>query len=428
MSRSLIPQLGKYETVLALLRVCEPALRNVELSAELRVALTEGLARLVACLPARDDCARQALAALLGPPCTLLQATLAQAATADAGWLRESAENVATQVTLIGSSIRFCDRYTDNPERNPVLPVMQGGVWELLMQVAHGYRAHGAVVQAMCELYSRMMATMNTLMRPLLPQLLQSLALSFTTTPVVGVLATLRDAIERYGGGQHAAHDEELQHVLSGVMTALVESVCAWLLATKEPEAQPELLTAFWEMCHRCLVFQPGLLLSLPCTGQLFEAAIACVRHQEFQHTRAVLTFICLFMCPTEAANPYRETSVCCLQSSGKRLLRECLSGLAAVSPDNLVDHQVELMRVLVEACPGAVATWLKELLAAPEGMTTGSVDPQGKTMQAFAALVLQQPALPQTEFQCVASDFSRICRGKLGPEALDRYLMRAGP
>jgi hypothetical protein len=44
-----------------------------------------------------------------------------------------------------------------------------------------------------------------------------------------------------------------------------------------------------------------------------------------------------------------------CTQASGKQLLRECLSGLAAVSPDNLVDHQVELMRVLVEACPGSL-------------------------------------------------------------------------
>ena len=93
--------------------------------------------------------------------------------------------------------------------------------------------------------------------------------------------------------------------------------------------------------CHRTLVFQPGLLLSLPCTPTLFEAAIACVRHQEFQHTRAVLTFICLFMCPTESANEFRETSAHCLQASGAKLLRECLSGLASASPDNLVDHQV---------------------------------------------------------------------------------------
>lgn len=83
-------------------------------------------------------------------------------------------------------------------------------------------------------------------------------------------------------------------------------------------------------------------------------------------------------------------------------------------------------MRVLIEACPGAVSTWLTELLASPEDLATGAISPQSKAMTAFAHLVLQQPALPQTEFQCVVSDFSRICRGKLGPEALDRYLTKS--
>ena len=68
-------------------------------------------------------------------------------------------------------------------------------------------------------------------------------------------------------------------------MTVIIQHTCAWLSSSSDPEGQPELLTAFWEMCHRCLVFQPGLLLSLPCAPQLFEAAISCVRHQEFQHT-----------------------------------------------------------------------------------------------------------------------------------------------
>ena len=149
------------------------------------------------------------------------------------------------------------------------------------------------------------------------------------------------------------------------------------------------------------------------------------MRHQEFQHTRAVLTFVCLFMCPTEGANEFRETSALCLQKSGARLLRECLSGLASASPDNLVDHQVELMRVLIEACPTAVRKWLQDTISTP-GFACGAVEPHGQTMATFAALVLQQPALSTGEFQCVASDFSRICRGKLGADALNRYVGQA--
>lgn len=86
-------------------------------------------------------------------------------------------------------------------------------------------------------------------------------------------------------------------------------------------------------------------------------------------------------------------------------------------------------MRVLIEACPSAVAGWLTQLLANPHGrLALGSVvEPQGKVMRTFAQLVLQQPALPQGEFQSVASDFSRICRGKLGADALDKHLNKAG-
>ena len=95
-------------------------------------------------------------------------------------------------------------------------------------------------------------------------------------------------------------------------------------------------------MCHRALVFRPGMLLELPCAQQLFEAAVGCVTHQEFQHTRAALTFLCLFMSGTDAHALYRETAAHCLQASGVHLLRSCLAALATQSPEILIDHQVE--------------------------------------------------------------------------------------
>ncbi len=413
-------QLGKAEMVHALLSFCDSPMRNETLTPGLRVALVEGLARLVASLP-REEHAQQALSALILPPCQLLQQSLAslppptEPPTASP---KEIVEAVATHLSLIASSIRFCDRF--KPERHPVLPVLQG-CWPLLMEVAGRHRGEPIVVQAMCDLYSVAMGTMGTLIRPLLPQLLSHLAGAFQSTPVTGCLTTLRDAVERFGKDS----DPELSELLGHNMSVVIKHTCAFLRSSPDPEAQPELLSAFWEMCHRCLVFVPGLLLApAGCAPELFEAGIACVRHQEFQHTRSAISFICLFMCPTEAANQFRETSAICLQTQGKQLLRECLSGLASASPDNLIDHQVEMMRVLIEACPSAVGTWLREILDAPQGVSFGVIDPQGEAMRTFAMLVLQQPALPQTEFQCVASDFSRICRGKLGPESLERYVL----
>jgi hypothetical protein len=191
-------QLGRIETVRALLGICEPAMRNDALSSGLRVALVEGLARLVASL-SREEHAQQALAALIAPPCQLLQGlltTLPAHTEPPSAIPKEVVEATATHLALVSSSIRFCDRY--KPDRNPVLPVLQG-CWPLLMEVAMRFRGEPVAVQAMCELYSRAMATLQALVRPLLPQLLQHTASAFQTTPVVGCLTTLRDAIERFG-------------------------------------------------------------------------------------------------------------------------------------------------------------------------------------------------------------------------------------
>ena len=54
-----------------------------------------------------------------------------------------------------------------------------------------------------------------------------------------------------------------MANALSHVTGGLVESICAWIRAAPDPEAQPELLTAFFEMCHRTLVCKPSLLLNL---------------------------------------------------------------------------------------------------------------------------------------------------------------------
>uniref|UniRef100_A0A7S4EXH9 Uncharacterized protein n=1 Tax=Chrysotila carterae TaxID=13221 RepID=A0A7S4EXH9_CHRCT len=106
---------------------------------------------------------------------------------------------------------------------------------------------------------------------------------------------------------------------------------------------------------------------------------------------------------------------------SGAQLVRQCLIGLVGASPINLVDHQVELLRVAAEACQGAVHGWLVDAFQSP-GFSCGSLDPQGPAAAALVKLVARQPALSTSEFQSIVSDFSRTCRGKLAPNALDRY------
>ena len=418
-------QLARAETIHGMLQACAPSLRAEELPAELRVALVEGLARLVAQLSKPEEAA-QALHALVEAPCTTLGALLQQApppqqpqppgAPPQPPVPPEMGAAVATQLQLIAAAIRYCDQF--RPERHPVLPVLQH-CWPLLQAV--GARlALPVVVQALCELYSRAMTSLKQLLRPLLPQLLGQIHAVFGSTPVIGCLTCVSQAIETYAA-EDDAEENEVANALSHVTGGLVESICAFIRGAPDPEAQPELLTAFFEMCHRTLVCNPALLLNLAAVPTLFDAAIACVCHQEFQHTRAALTFLCLFMSGTQDAGPHREAAAHCMHARGADLMRQCLVGLSGTSPPNQLRNLIETMRVLVEACPGAVQSWLLAIVQAP-GFHCGAVDPHGGTMATFAQLLARQASLSTGDFQCVVYDFSQICRGKLAAESLSKY------
>lgn len=206
--------------------------------------------------------------------------------------------------------------------------------------------------------------------------------------------------------------EPEEEEALSDTLGRLVEVMCSVMNAS--PEAEPELLTAFFGMCHRCLVFRPGILLALPCVPQLFRAACGCVCHQEFTHTRAAITFLCLFLTGTAAAAAHREGAAHCLQASGSELMRQCICGLAGLSPDNLIEHQIELLRVLGDSAPTAVSGWLAAALADPS-LDLGAMPRNGSALAAFSRAIGQQPT-SISAFQAVAADFSRMCRGKIRP------------
>ena len=367
----------------------------------------------------------QALHALVEAPCTTLGALLQQApplpplgAPPPSPPPPEMGVVVATQLQLIAAAIRYCDQF--RPERHPVLSVLQH-CWPLLQAVGARF-ALPAVVQALCELYSRAMTALKQLLQPLLPQLLGQIHAVFGSTPVIGCLTCITQAIEIYAAEDDTEENGVLK-ALSHVTGGLLESICGYVRNALDPEAQPELLTAFFEMCHRTLVCNPSLLLNLEAVPTLFDAAIACVCHQEFQHTRAALTFLCLFMAGTGDAGPYREAAAHCMYVRGADLMRQCLVGLSGLSPSNQLRNLIETMRVLVEACPGAVQSWLFAIVQAP-GFRCGAVDPQGAAMASFVQLLARQASLSTGDFQCVVYDFSQICRGKLAAESLNKYVL----
>ena len=59
----------------------------------------------------------------------------------------------------------------------------------------------------------------------------------------------------------------------------------------------------------------------------------------------------------------------------------------------------------------------------------THPITSQGPTTATFARLLAQrQPPRSTADFQSIASDFSRICRGHLAADSLDRYVSATPP
>ena len=210
----------------------------------------------------------------------------------------------------------------------------------------------------------------------------------------------------------YGAESPDEEAVLAQAVEQMINVTCAAMESAAAPEAEPELLTAFFDMCHRCLVFRPSIILSLPCLPRLFSTACSCVCHQEYTHTRAAITFLCLFLSGTDAANAHREGSAHCLQASGAELMRQSIRGLASASPANLIDHQIELLRNLVESAPSTAHEWLLAALN-DTSIDLGTMLRHGATMDAFTRSVSQRPT-SISGFQTIAADFSRMCRGKI--------------
>ena len=82
------------------------------------------------------------------------------------------------------------------------------------------------------------------------------------------------------------------------------------------------------------------------------------------------------------------------MQNRGAELMRQCLVGLSGASPPNQLRNLIETMRVLVEACPGAVQSWLLTIVQAP-GFRLGAVDRGGERQRlSTTAMTFRPPPL----------------------------------
>ena len=221
------------ESIAQVLGACKPHLGSESLPFEPRLPLVEGLARLVGQVRL-VDVARQALKQLIAVPCERLHALVQQLPPSPPS--AAQAELIAQQMALITSSIKYCDKFSDKlgHSSHPV-PAVMGQLLILVHEAAHRCGAP-AVIQALCDFYSKAMLTLRTLLVSYMPQLLVELRDSFLRVPMAGCLQVVTQALELYGAEQH---DLEVKQVLIDTLEGIVEAVCGWLSQPGLAEAEP---------------------------------------------------------------------------------------------------------------------------------------------------------------------------------------------
>lgn len=96
-----------------------------------------------------------------------------------------------------------------------------------------------------------------------------------------------------------------------------------------------------------------------------------------------------------------------------------CGAGLVSLSPENLLDHQCELVRVLAEARPGYTPQWLSmALMSEPLKQATASAGEEGAAL--FLQLMAHRPPL---RHDAIVRQFGAMCRRTSGIDGLRAFV-----
>ncbi|CAI5483395.1 unnamed protein product [Closterium sp. Yama58-4] len=183
---------------------------------------------------------------------------------------------------------------------------------------------------------------------------------------------------------------------------------------------RPEVLSALFDMAYRYLLFAPHLLLQAPFLGALLDAAAATVAHGERESAKSALTLLCFLLSPGKkalsspawiSAQPVIITS---LQHQGQPVVSSLLLAAAGKAPRDLLRpigtalHHLILLPDLHPLLPN----WLVTTLRSPD-FQGGVPEAVGEgEMQLFCELVLRQPPLPRQRELRAAKNYTTFLDG----------------
>jgi len=413
-----------------------------------RVAVIEGLGRLVARLPAAH--ASAAALQLAGPfleRCAQRLTTHGDVSAAGAPWVHEQ----ACDLGALASAIRFLDvsggTAPGAQHERPALAVMRAA-WPVLSRQgeSRGWREQAPMaLAALCDVFSRALAACGSDAAPLVAPVLSCVLAAFEARPQGCCLQVVASALEaftpqqQHNGGRSGSGvmppppppPPPDAHVADALVTAVARASAVTAALVDSRRASPQVVAALCEVGHRCTLFAPAALLRPDTLLPMLRVACHALASTEREPVAAgALLVRCLVTPGRQMAvlgDAWRQTRPAvdaAMHQMGRHLMAAaCTGAVNCPSGGPVVCH---LVGDILRAYPAPAAEWLSAVVLNPAFSAaqeqTGGANVDESTKRMFLQLALQSPPMAPTRFDALFTDWAKLCRREGDAEALLAY------
>ena len=250
---------------------------------EAMATVAEGLTRLLVQLK-EARVVRELLAHLVGPLLQRAEATInAIPLGTDGGHATQEShaavESLARYLHVLQVIIRFCE--TGAPVNDVI-----ASLWPVLEKAAQRVVSYEFLLDPLLSIHEQMLRNAFECVQPYFEQIIKFVVQVFEAYKHPSSLEYVGGAVEAFGSSNPDSFRDLLNHV-SLVLFSYVSS-------ENRPHECPHLVTSYFEMCKRYILYCPSGLLSCQQFSTIVSMAVDCLTscHGERQSTRATLIFL----------------------------------------------------------------------------------------------------------------------------------------
>ena len=346
-------------------------------------------------------------------------------------------QQLARGLKALGVVVKYLDGCSVGENGVHPLTELLNVMWPLLQKVASfsPCRQHEDVLRELLQVHERIVGSfgdspiIETKLGELINVVVQSYEESFNPC-TLGFVAV---AVEKFG-----TKNQAIQESFCQLLAHLTTTTCTYVQTRLIPNC-PNLITAFFDLCQRFLLFCPASLVKCSQFQLLYQFAVACLTQckGERDSTRAALIFLTQ-MFGWKQMKALSEDVVAILNANssildsatgqhGKEVVLACFVGICGGAPQMLLPPFTDCLYAIVSHVLGAdeegtsivpsqaldlIKSWIVAALQDPAVADKMTNEDKERAVRALFGLVAGGRRT-KNKFKLLIGDVSKVCRGE---------------